>query len=151
MAYPAETWIKAKKDYETGNYSVCELGKKWGMSDTAIENKIADEKWIKGALKDKIEERIERDMIKLFAKKGFPPEKIIEKVLEGLEAHRTVRINENGDTTVEPDHNARVKYIQEANKMMGNYSAEKQILSGDPNNPVTIQSITRRIIKSDGA
>jgi hypothetical protein len=146
MAYPAETWIKAKKDYESGNFSIPDLKEKYGISESSFEKTIADENWIKGALKPKIEEKIERDMIKLFAKKGFPPEKIIDRVTEGFNAVRTVTKG-NGETVLEVDHNARVKYIQEANKMMGNYSAEKQILSGDPNNPLQIQSITRKIIK----
>lgn len=129
MAYPAETWAKIKADYETGNYSTEKLSEIYQISDPAIRLKAREDNWEKGRLKPKIEEQIERNMIKLFAKKGCAPEKIVEKIIDGMDANRTINIGD-GQSSIEADHNARVKYIQEANKMMGNYSPEEIKHSG---------------------
>lgn len=128
MAYPEKTWAKVKADYLTGNFSVEELQKKYGISTATIDKRMKkDGNWIKGKLKEKIQEKVEERTIDIFTRLGMPPEKIVQKVIEGMNANKTY-IKGNGEEAfieVEEDHNTRHKFVQEANKMTGGYAPEK--------------------------
>lgn len=142
MAYPAETWAKVKADYETGNYSVPDLSEKYTISEPAIKLKISDEKWVKGALKEKIEEKHQNKIINELSKIGWDEKRLIENFAGILEAENT---NKHG--IVEPNWQARAKAHDMIFKLKGSYAPVENKISGDPNNPLQIQSITRKIIK----
>ena len=149
MAYPAKTWAKVKADYETGNFSVADLWKKYGIAEITIEKRIGNEKWKKGKLKKKIEEKIEESTLEMFARLGMPKEKFLQVIIDGLNADRTyIKKDGSGEgfIEVEPDHAARSRYVTEVNKMTGGYVPEKKEISGDPENPL-IHQIERIIVK----
>lgn len=164
MAYDVKTWAKAKADYETGDFSVEKLGKKWGISDTAIENKIADEGWIKGKNKEKIEMGIAERNIAMFAKLGMTQEKVAEKMLEGIllpEAteKKLAELLKNSDEEEKAedyyknltaivkqlvnDRYLSLKYIQELNKMCGTLAPFKKELTGKEGSPLSASRMTK--------
>ena len=85
MAYKTTTWAKAKADYESGNFIVAQLQKKYRIHTSTIDKRIATYKWIKGASKKKIQERIQETMKEKFARLGLPEDKVLEKVKEVID------------------------------------------------------------------
>jgi len=133
MAYPAETWAKVKTDYETGNYSVLQLAKKYSISKKAIDKHLKEEGWVKGELKKTIQKKIEESTLELFVKRGMPRERIVELVVKGMIEPDMIKFEGKGDqmmATPVPDWKTRKDYIQEANKMTGGYAAEKKEITG---------------------
>ncbi len=128
MAYCVMVRAKVKADYETGNFSVEQLLKRYGIAAITIEKRIGKEKWIKGASKKAIEEKIQETTEQMFARLGLPKEKVLKKVMEGLEAEKVVITGGKEDAFAEvmPDHLAVDKFVTQYNKMVGGYAAEKQ-------------------------
>ena len=146
MAYSTDKWAKVKADHLTGNFSVDELWKKWGISTTAIENRIDKEKWVKGELKAKIEKKVEESTIAMMARLNMPKERVVKEVLiEGLEATNQKWVkNPNYEEGAEgeageqwllviyADHTSRAKYLDQYNKMTGGFTPiEKKIETED--------------------
>ena len=142
MAYPAETWARIKADYETGNFSVKDLSENYSISEPAIKLRISDENWIKGALKEKTEEKHRNRIMNELSKIGWDDRKLIENFSELLLAENTNKMG-----IAEPNWNARAKAHDMIFKVQGAYAPVENKISGDPNNPLQIQSITRKIIK----
>jgi len=117
MAYDVETWAKAKADYESGNFSVEKLGKKWGISDTQIENKIAKEGWVKGKNAPLIQQSIADKNIEAFAKANCTHKDIVDKMVAVILS--------------DDDNRLRLSYIQEYNKMCGTLAPSKKEVTGE--------------------
>lgn len=167
MAYPAKTWAKVKADYETGNYSVEQLWKKYGMSAISIEKRIGIDKkngnpWEKGKLKPIIEKQIEESVMEKLTRLGMPEDKVLMVMVEGLEAtyekwkknpnYKKDAVDETGEKILEydleiySDHQIRAKFFDMYCKIGGKY-VERVKVSGDEENPLKVEVITRKIIK----
>jgi len=171
MAYDVTTWAKAKAYYETGNYSIPEVGEKLGILHTAIENKIAQEGWIKGKNKEKIEAGIAERNIEMFAKLGMTQENVAEKIIEGVflpdaTAKKLAEYIQNNNPENEEgeknddyfkqmavivkemvnDKYLSLKYIQEFNKMCGTLAPFKKELTGKEGSPLHSSNMTKEQI-----
>ena len=144
-------WAKAKARYSTGDYSKEQVGDYLGVSDTAIDNRMAKDKksgnsWVKGELKAKIEKKVEESTIAMMARLNMPKERVVKEVLiEGLEATNQKWVkNPNYEEGAEgeageqwllviyADHTSRAKYLDQYNKMTGGFTPiEKKIETED--------------------
>jgi hypothetical protein len=125
LAYPVELWAKIKADYETGNYSYEKLAEIYHVSDPAIRLKATEDNWIKGRLKEKIEEKTQHRVINMLSKLGWDEKKRIEKFADILEADKT-----GSEGIAEPDWNARLKAHDMIFKIAGDYAPTETKLSG---------------------
>ncbi len=134
MAYGTKIWGQVKGDYESGELSIVKMAQKWGISATAIENKIIAEKWIKGEKKDQIIQTIAEKNIERFAKLGMTPEKLATRIITGV----------NSD-----EDNVAIKYIQEHNKMCGSLAPQKSEHSGKDGSPLIPQNYSIDDLKKE--
>ena len=111
MAYKTSTWAKAKANYETGNYSVADLVKMLGISDTAIENRIKREKWIKGKLKDVIELTMQQKVVKALADRKID-ENTVADAIQSLLTTTDALVKDKG--------------LTQYGKFTGSYAADKK-------------------------
>ena len=141
MAYPATTWAKVKADYETGNFTIEKLWKKYGIAAVTIETKIIKEKWIKGSSAPAIQQTIAEKNIAMFAKLGMTQEKLAIKLIEGVTISETTTkeladlVNE-GTVDLESilkmvprlvdDRKLSLEYIKEINKCTGIHAPVKR-------------------------
>lgn len=149
MAYSAVLWAKCKAAYEMGT-SVADISKKYKISAVTIHKRVANKKWKKGRLADQIEEKIMGDTEKMFVKAGMPKAKLVQRIVEGIEhgqqlTERVVKLFQEADSAegvmdekvidmvkrMYNDRRIQLSYIQELNKMVGNYAPiKKDITSG---------------------
>lgn len=156
MGYSVRKWAVVRGHYETGNFSVKELGKKCGISERAIENRISKAKeagdpWIKGKLKPQIEAAVEKTTVEMFAEAGLQKSDMIQKMADGLQLGETTLrkmgdyLNQviQSDTVVSSrrmmgfakqyitDMKTELDYAKEINRMTG-WLAPAKIARTDP-------------------
>jgi len=129
MGYSAEVWARVKADYETGNFSVDALQKRYGISTATIDKHMAKEKWVKGSLKPVIEGKIKETTAQMFARIGLPREKVLKTILEGIEKATKTLLSKDGPI-VEKDWVVIDKMITQYNKMTGGYLERIDLTSG---------------------
>lgn len=125
MAFSAKTWAKAKVDYETGNFSVSELSKKYQISGPSINKRIACEKWQKGKLKPLIEEEQRKRVLDALAEKGVDADMIADKIKMLLTGKRMLIIPNGDNPPIEKetdDYWAIDKGIGQFAKFTGGYA-----------------------------
>ena len=141
MAYPVSTWAKVKADYETGNFTIEKLWKKYGIAAVTIETKIIKKKWIKGSSAPAIQQTIAEKNIAMFAKLGMTTEDLAQKLINGLNTQEKAakeiaeKIN-NSDVDIEmytklipqilDDRKISLEYAKEIIKMIGVYAPAKK-------------------------
>ena len=150
MAYSSVLWAKAKADYETGKFSVAQLSKKYRISEATIWKRISVKKWEKGRLAEKIEDKIMGETEKMFVKAGMPKQELVSQIVEGIKhgqllTSRVLKLFEEANSTEDVmsdnvidmvkrmynDRRTQLAFIQELNKMVGNYAPiKKDITSG---------------------
>ena len=111
-------------DYEAG-IQLKDIAKRYNVSVPAVSKHIKKGNWQRGILDKKIAEVTERNIIEKFAEIGLTQKKIMQKICDGLDATK-VFYTKDGGRVEEDDHVARVRYIQEYNKMVGGYAVEKK-------------------------
>jgi len=151
LMYSAKKWATVKADYETGNFSAEELWKKYGIHQRTIENRIKGEKWVKGKSKPLIAQGIAERNIAMFAKLGMTQEKVVQKLIDGIDsANRSAQYiadqvkaakdkDEEVDTDwlfkiipqIMDDRKIALQYLQELNKMCGTHAPQKKDITSD--------------------
>lgn len=141
MAYTTTTWAKVKADYESGNFTIEKLWKKYGISESSIEKKIIKEGWIKGENVIAIQQTIAEKNIELFAKRGMTQADLVDKLISGVNSQTKVieelaeRLKgEDVDTEffakiipqVLDDRKVALDYMKEINKMCGSHAPVKK-------------------------
>ena len=150
MAYSSITWAKARADYEGGKYSAAQLSKKYRISEATIWKRIASKKWKKGKLAEQVEDKILTETEKMFVKAGMPKQELVNQIVEGIKhgqllTSRVLKLFENAQSTEDVmnentidmvkrmynDRRTQLNFIQELNKMVGNYAPiKKDITTG---------------------
>jgi hypothetical protein len=132
LAFSKKTWQAVRIEWETGEASLKKLSEKYGMSVPAIERKKKIENWVKGELKPIVQAMIEEKTLDIVARLGMPKPKLIEYILDGMNAEKIVVYGkDSGEGFVDkiPDHSARVKYLEQLCKITGLYSPDKHIVA----------------------
>lgn len=125
MAHSTKQWSKAKADYETGNFSVQELQKKYRISESSINKRIAKENWQKGKLKPVIEEEQRKRVLDALTEKGVDADMIADKIKMLLAAKRKLIIPNGDGPPIEKetdDYWAIDKGIAQFAKFTGGYA-----------------------------
>ena len=127
MALPADTWAQIKAEFETGNFSVEQLAKKYLISPATVKKRLYAEKWVKGRLKPLAEAKAAQTMVEKFAAIGLTPEKVMRVIQEGIEAEKTIIVGSGDQAMADqiPDWQARDKFTAHYYKLTGGYEAEK--------------------------
>lgn len=73
-------WKEIKAKYETGDFSQQALSDEYGCSPQAIQQHIAKEMWVKGALRAKIEDNARNKLLKELDKRNLGPLKIADLI-----------------------------------------------------------------------
>lgn len=126
MAIKTIAWQGVMSDWGSGKFTLEDLANKWQIAyDTLIHKMDRDRKkgipWKKAELAPLIQKGINESTVDMFVRKGLPKEKKIEAIVDGV----TKPQGEFG-----PDWRARLGYIQEANKMTGDYAPVQVNIQG---------------------
>jgi hypothetical protein len=125
MSYPLATWAKVRLDYENGVVrSTKELGKKYGISQKAIEVRIEKEFWLKAVNVPLIKESMQQQFIAALERQGVGVDYLAGKVKELMEATNALIIN-GEEFGKAKDWTAIAKGLSEANKILGTYAPVK--------------------------
>lgn len=151
--YSLKVWANVRAQYETGKFTIDELQKLFGISRNTIQFQCIKNNWIKGKTADTIAYRINESTLDCFVRLGMPPEKVAQRVLEGIECttDTTIKIADRlksiqADATTEEIlkkissiikdlaefKRVSLLYIQEYNKMIGNYAPTKTEVAVHP-------------------
>jgi hypothetical protein len=154
-----EAWIVLRELYESGRYgsleAVCDvvsgaLGCKMPTLKS-IYARCERDGWVKGVNSDAIKQKVEKRIVDMFVDQGMPVERMVAICIEGLIEHESISkevsdalkkdLAGDGVSKYTEDlvkkfidsKNTRLKYLQEANKMAGNYDRDRE------DNPVVVQ------------
>ena len=75
--------------------------------------------------KDKIQNAIQSAIQSLADR--IPDDKLHEVMMEGLNASRTIKTDDEGAEIIEPDYAVRHKYLDTAHKLKGTYAPDKSL------------------------
>ena len=174
-----EGWIVARELYESGRYASIEhvrdvVGAALNCQVPTVKSfydKCEQEGWVKGANSAAIQQKVEKRIVDMFAEQDMPVEKMVSICIEGLMEHENIasRVVESMKKDIEETQSVskyteelvrqfmyskaiRLKYLQEANKMAGNYDRDKE------ESPVVVQFdqaatealLRRRAARADG-
>ena len=151
--YTLRVWANIRAQYETGKFTIDELQKLFGISRNTIQFQCIKNGWVKGKTAETIAYRINESTLDCFVRLGMPPEKVNQRVLEGIETS-TDSIIKIADRLKEIQADATTEeilkkigsiikdlaefkrisllYIQEYNKMIGNYAPAKSEVTVHP-------------------
>ena len=151
--YSLRVWANVRAQYETGKFTIDELQKLFGISRNTIQFQCIKNGWVKGKTAETIAYRINESTLDCFVRLGMPPEKVNQRVLEGIESS-TDSIIKIADRLKEIQADATTEeilkkigsiikdlaefkrisllYIQEYNKMIGNYAPAKSEVTVHP-------------------
>jgi len=151
--YSLRVWANVRAQYETGKFSLKELSDIFGIKEPTIRYQQEHQGWIKGRVAANLAMRINESTLDCFIRLGMPPEKVNKRVLEGIEtstdsiikiADRLKEI-QSGESTTEilkkigsivkdlaEFKRISLLYIQEYNKMIGNYAPAKSEVTVHP-------------------
>ena len=124
MAYPEQTWLKIRLDYEHGRVgSIKELAKKYNISEPAINKRLYKEHWGKSqhlpATSESIQQRFAQAL-----EKSIGIDYLVTKVKELLDATDAIIID--GRKFGEAKNwTAIASGLKEANKILGTYAPVK--------------------------
>lgn len=156
--YSLKIWQNVRAQYETGQFSVKDLSKLFGIAATTIQYQLDHQKWIKGKTSGAIALRIQESTIDRFTRLGMPPDKVAQRVLEGIEC-TTDTIKKIADRLKEIEvddlpaqkilqkigsiikdlaefKKVSLLYIQEYNRMIGGYAPTKSEITGANGSPL---------------
>jgi uncharacterized protein YlzI (FlbEa/FlbD family) len=151
--YSLRVWANVRAQYETGSFTIDELQKLFGISRNTIQFQCIKNGWVKGKTAPTVAYRINESTLDCFIRLGMPPEKVNQRVLEGIESS-TDTIIKIADRLKEIQAEATTEevlkkissiikdlaefkrisllYIQEYNKMIGNYAPTKSEVTVHP-------------------
>lgn len=105
------------KDYvETGN-GVQSALKNYDTEDYSTAGNIASENLKKPRIQNAI----------LSIAEQIPDDLLVQVHIEGLNASRTIKTDDEGAEIVEPDYAVRHKYLDTAHKLKGTYAPDKSL------------------------
>ena len=142
----ARQWAKMRLRWQSGGVTFQQLADEHGVSVDLIKHRSMDCQWRKQIpeIRARIEELETRKTEEMFAKLGMPKEEAIRLIIEGMREPQKTLFEGKGDqmmATPQPDWFARVAFIQEYNKIVGNYAPTKQ-------ENKTIEKLEFNIVKS---
>ena len=129
--HSAKKWARVKLDWDSGQFTARALAKKHGLPLSTISSKICREKWSKGKDIEKLSGSIAVRNLERFARAGMARQDAINLVVEGMTKPESLIFEGKGENmlaTPVPDYKTRLQYLQEYNKMVGNYAPmEKEV------------------------
>lgn len=163
--YSLKIWQNVRAQYETGQYTIDELQKMFGISRDSIQYQSNHQGWIKGKKSETIIRRIQENTLERFARLGMPPDKVAQRVLEGIEC-TTDTIKKIADRLKEIEvddlpaqkilqkigsiikdlaefKKVSLLYIQEYNRMIGGYAPTKTEITGANGSPLIPDKMTK--------
>lgn len=163
--YSLKVWDNVRSQYETGQFSVKDLSKLFGIAATTIQYQLDHHRWIKGKTSGAIALRIQESTLDRFTRLGMPPDKVAQRVLEGIEC-TTDTIKKIADRLKEIEvddlpaqkilqkigsiikdlaefKKVSLLYIQEYNRMIGGYAPTKTEITGANGSPLIPDKMTK--------
>jgi len=130
---PSDMVIAIRNEYELGLADIPDLAKKYKLSKGALYNRSTKEKWLKASKTKELEVVVERDIMAHAAELGFPKEKYVKLLIDGMTKPDKLEYSGEKDpatgkfkpetliVTPIPDYDMRLKYIVEFGKLTGQY------------------------------
>jgi hypothetical protein len=141
MAYKAIVINACRSDYESGNYTLAQIGEKRGIPSKCIEKWSCKFGWRKSALVPQVQAAINEKTIETLARLGMPKEKALRILIDGLEKPEFTQFEGKGDqmiATPMKDYKLILGYLKEYLQITDMYPAQKIEL--DMPEPIYIQN-----------
>lgn len=152
---PPDVWSIIRAMWEGGSYTFAELSTLHDISISTIKQRSSAEKWKEGRLSEAIQKKIEESTAAIFAKFRMPREKRIGYIVEAIRnpvvseevtelqrgpsgkvlRTRNGRLLTYKKTMDKLSYEVRLRYLQEAHKLCGDYAPLKLPVPAAPETP----------------
>lgn len=119
------TLEKVKIEYESGNFTLLELEKKYNISNGSLYTAIKEEGWIKGKTQADFRNNIAKYHKQKLIEAGLKEEKFYKELKVAALNSKKIELVGDKEYASLPDHRMRLDAIKEINKMTDNYPQQE--------------------------